>query len=171
MAIGTDVRALVLSAAFPPDGGGVATHVANLVHGLVHNSECHVFVFTCANAESRSSQPRHRTYKNDRLIVWKRVPEATLSFSSRDVPLAAPLQFLLSQWNTINPNLIHAHDYYSVHLAALLKSAYGVPVIATVHRAPHQWRSAKCVENPKRLFHGGGKALSYCGSPCSAEPG
>lgn len=139
------MRVLLLSAAYPPHPGGVATHVGDLAHALVHLGH-DVFV------QAASVDEHHSTSGHGRLKIWKEARESIRAFDGRRLFGERVLQRLLDRWCIIKPDLIHAHDSDSMYLAWSLKAVTGCPVVATIHRAPSPWRRLKFMENPKDLF-------------------
>lgn len=139
------MRVLIVSAAFPPQPGGVATHVNDLAHGLVHGGH-DVFV------QAASADEHHATDGHGRLKIWKQAKSSVWEFDGRRVFAESVLQRLLDRWHEIQPDLIHAHDFDSLFVAWNLKVAYGCPVVATIHRAPSPWRDFRFRENPKDCF-------------------
>ncbi len=138
---------LMLSAAYPPRAGGVATHVANLVHGLAA-SGCRVHVV--ASREGTDKPGRH--YRHNRISFWKLDQVNVPNFSGRRAPLGDVIARCLEEWETRRPDIIHAHDLDSVHIGGVLKANFKIPLVATVHRAATSWKVAKNVENEKDAF-------------------
>lgn len=143
------VRVLQLSAAYPPNQGGVATHVANLAQGLVRREGFQVFILTSTEGTDRNTE---KDYKNGPLVVWKRPIIPIPNYSGRRAPYGDLLEFMLERWSEIRPDVIHAHDFDGVQLGCMLKAAFRVPLIATIHRAPNPWRDIKYAENSKDCY-------------------
>lgn len=139
------MRILLLSAAFPPDPGGVATHVNDLAQGLARAGH-KVFVVTCHKDET----PRKTGHGG--LVIWKRPRKSVPGFDGRRVFCDDILSFVFESWHEIKPDIVHAHDPDSLFLAWMLKTAFGPPVVMTVHRAPSPWREGRFRENPKDCF-------------------
>ena len=139
------MRILLLSAAFPPDPGGPATHVNDLAQGL-HRAGHEVFVVTC----HKDKTPRKAGH--GRLVIWKRPLKSVPEFDARRVFCEDILSFVFENWYQIKPDIVHAHDPDSLFLAWMLKTAFGPPVIMTVHRAPSPWREGRFRETAKDCF-------------------
>lgn len=142
----TPIRVLQISAAYPPNRGGVATHVANLAQGLVRRQGFALFVLASTEDTSRVTP---KTYRNGPLVVWKRVVEPVANFSGRRAPFDGLLKFILDQWPEVRADIIHAHDFDSVQIGSMLKAAFRKPLVVTIHRVPIPWRHEKHTEDPK----------------------
>jgi len=59
---------------------------------------------------------------------------------------------LMHKWHKIKADIIHCHDFDSLFVGWLLKSARKIPVVFTLHRAPSPWREERYLEDPKDLF-------------------
>jgi glycosyltransferase involved in cell wall biosynthesis len=136
---------LIISATYPPASGGVATHVADLTHGLVKRRH-RVTVITNSKNENSSVDGRGglRVYKLGR----RSVPE----FDGRRVHGSAILNTILSRWIEIRPDIIHLHDFDSLFAGWMLWIAHRIPLVLTVHRAPSPWRHLRYRENAKDCF-------------------
>ena len=139
------MKVLILTAAYPPASGGVATHVADLAHGLMQKGH-EIFVVTV----NKDELPRKDGH--GRLTIWKRPRRQVLDFDGRRVFCEDTLKFLLSHWHKIDPDIVHVHDLDSLYLAWLAKCAFGKPIVMTVHRAPSPWRHQRYKEIPKDTF-------------------
>ncbi|MFB3132020.1 MAG: glycosyltransferase family 4 protein [Rhodothermales bacterium] len=139
------MRILILSAAYPPDPGGVATHVANLAHGLVHAGR-RVFVITL----NKDDTPK--TDGGGLLTIWKLERRSVPEYNGRRVFGERVLDFALKRWYEIEPDIIHVHDLDSLFIGWMLKSVYSTPLVMTVHRAPSPWRDGRFREKPKDCF-------------------
>ncbi|HXM45857.1 MAG TPA: glycosyltransferase family 4 protein [Bryobacteraceae bacterium] len=139
------MRILLLSAAFTPDPGGVATHVNDLAQGLLRAGHT-VFVVT----RHKDETPRKAGY--GRLLIWKRPRKSVPEFDGRRVFCEDILSFVFENWHQIKPDIVHAHDPDSLFLAWMLKTAFGRPVMMTVHRAPSPWREGRFRESAKDCF-------------------
>lgn len=144
------IDVLMLSRAFPPAIGGVATHVAYLVEALStltrshvdHTRVCRVEVVTATEdgprATAEASYPVGRKGVRPFRIVRRLPGEKSHFLSVGDVPLETPLKFLLDNWHKIRPDVVHAHDFESFQIGLMLKVAFGKPLILTVHRTPKE---------------------------------
>lgn len=139
----------MISAAYPPNKGGVATHVANLAHGLLRRDNSYVYVLT---SREDTQRPTRTIYRNDRLTVWKMDVKNVANFSGRRAPFEDLLGFVLPKWRDIRPDIIHAHDLDSVQIGCTLKAGFGTPLVATMHRAPNPWRRERFAEEPKDCY-------------------
>lgn|SRR5215216_3176931 len=142
------MRVLIISAAYAPDPGGVATHVVNLVRGLIKS-------FEDISVDVLTLRSRGMPYKKDpkgRLIEWKLDHRTVPEFNGRRVVFERFLSFALENWHELRPDLIHVHDFDSLQIGWLLRTAFSVPLVLTVHRAPTEWRSRRYCENEKDCF-------------------
>lgn len=144
------MRILLLSAAFPPDPGGVATHLSDLAHGLVHLG--HEVSVVTLNKDETARRDGH-----GRLAIWKRPRRLVHEFDGRRVFCEGILGFLLSQWYHLRPDIVHVHDLDSLFLGCMVKISFGKPLVMTVHRAPSPWRAGRFREMPKDCFMEAGK--------------
>jgi len=144
------MKILLISAAFPPDPGGVATHVTNLAHELLRINNENKVIVICSNKLGKTVYP---SSESGRLQVWKLPVEQIESFSGRSVPLGTILKFALDNWEKfIDADIIHAHDCDSTLIGAQLKSVFNIPLFVTIHRAPINWRNGRAKENVKDCF-------------------
>lgn len=155
---------LLITKAYPPAGGGVATHVYYLAYALSRLTKsrvdqrriCHVHILTTGASQQAEGTPPHLTVHR---IPWERgrpisakgsdTPASSVAgglpqekdyfISTGDVPLEEALRYGLRHWSQIRPDLIHAHDFESVLVGLMLKNAFKVPLIVTVHKAPKEW--------------------------------
>jgi len=139
------MRVLLLSAAFRPHQGGVATHATDLAHGLAEANN-RVFVLTVRKRGKLKQET------NDRLIVWKIDPRQPSEFDGRRAPLERISTFLMQRWHEVDADIIHAHDFDSLFVGWMLKTAFSIPLILTVHNAPRKWRPGLHRERPKNCF-------------------
>lgn len=140
------MRILMISAAYKSNSfGGVATHVANLVTGLVeHFSDTTIHVITL-----RKSGGDFLRDPKGRLTEWKFKQETMPEFSGRRVVFDTMFDVAAKHWHEINADVIHAHDWDSACLGLMLRAAFGIPLILTVHRAPIEWRAFRFQEDAK----------------------
>jgi glycosyltransferase involved in cell wall biosynthesis len=151
------MRVLIITAAYPPSSGGVATHVANLAHGLIHASQRNsVCVLTLAKNKW------NRTYENRQLVVWK-IPQKTVpNFFGRRAPYEDVMSTAMRRLNASDVDLIHAHDFDSIQIGCMLKAGFRKPLIATIHRAPTPWKRGRLIEEPKDCFVETIKVFKLC---------
>lgn len=126
------MRILMLAWEFPPNGvGGLAQHVFELSRALVAAGNT-VHVITTGNGR----QPQNESIEN--INVWRVIPYdwgADRSF----IDWVYRLNFALAERGTVlcsangRYDLIHAHDWMVAPAARLLKHAYRMPLLATIH--------------------------------------
>jgi hypothetical protein len=100
-----DIAVLQISAAYPPDSGGVATHVANLAHGLLKLDRYRVFVLT-----STTTHRNPKSYHNGRLMVRKVPVTQVNNFSGRRAPFDDLIAFLLAWVPDIRSARMHVES-------------------------------------------------------------
>lgn len=142
------MRVLTISAAYSPDPGGVATHVVNLVQGLVKTfQDISVNVLTL-----RRSGMGYKKHSKWRLVEWKLDRRTVPEFHGRRVMFERFVSFALENWHDLRPDVVHVHDFDSLQVGWLLRTAFSVPLVLTVHRAPTDWRPRRYQENVKDCF-------------------
>jgi glycosyltransferase involved in cell wall biosynthesis len=142
---------LMLSAAYPPDPGGVATHVYYLSQALSRLSRseggrrrrCVVHVVTGGEVRHREGVPPNLT------VHWIPGGKQRHFASLGDVPFESAVQYLLRHWPQIRADVIHVHDFESLHVAMMIKAAFDVPIIMTIHRVPKDWDAGLPLRNTK----------------------
>lgn len=142
------MRVFQVSAAYPPSEGGVATHVANLSHGLLKARTSVVSVLTA----SENTESVYPFLDKGKLQVWKLGIEEIPNFHGRRVILEDAIYLCMANWHNINADIIHAHDFDSAYICVMLKIAFKIPVVFTLHRAPSPWKEDKFQEDPKDCF-------------------
>jgi starch synthase len=118
------VRALILTNEFPPDiYGGAGVHVDELTRHLRRFIELDIRTFGTATGEEpgwlvKGYPPAHDVAgANEQL-------RPVLAALSRDISMVA---------DPVDADVVHVHTWYT-HLAGLLaRSAYGIPLVLTVH--------------------------------------
>jgi glycosyltransferase involved in cell wall biosynthesis len=146
-----DLCILMISGAYPPQGGGVATHLQYLVEALrrqrssAGNSICHIHVVTTGEIRERQElKPNltlHRFLGNSR------------HFTARgEIPFEDVVRYCCEQWRRLKPDLIHVHDFEGLQIAAMLKAEYSTPIMLTVHRAPKLWDPTSPQRDVKDLY-------------------
>ena len=131
---------LLITRDYPPEGGGVASHVYYLAHALSELTVgrldprriCAVHVLTIGDQRKDEGSPPN-------FIVHRVRGEKRHFTSGGDVPLGDASSYVLNNWSKIKADVVHAHDFESLHIASMLKAAYGIPLVATVHKAPKDW--------------------------------
>jgi len=142
------VRILIISAAYGPNAGGVATHVVNLANGLVRWFEdAHVDVLTLR----KNGMPYKKDPKGN-LVEWKLDGRNEAEFNGRRVVLGRLIRFALENWHQLRPDLIHVHDFDSLQIGISLRTAHSIPLVLTVHRAPTEWWDRRYCEDEKDCF-------------------
>lgn len=139
---------MVISAAYGPNAGGVATHVVNLVSGLVK-------WFDDISVDVLTLRGRGMGYKKDskgRLVEWKLDRRTEPEFNGRRLVLGRLVRFAFEHWHELDPDLIHVHDFDSLQVGLLLRTAYSIPIVMTVHRAPTEWWGGKDSQDEKACF-------------------
>ena len=128
---------LMITRDYPPEAGGVATHVHCLGRALsdltVSRMDprriCNVHIVTIGEVQKDEGAPPnfnvHRVRGEKRHFT-----------SGGDVPLGDAVSYVLNHWNRIQADVIHAHDFESVYISSLIKAAFRVPLVVTVHKAP-----------------------------------
>jgi hypothetical protein len=69
-----------------------------------------------------------------------------------DVPIENPVRYAMEHWREIRPDLIHAQDFEAVQIGLMLKTAFKVPLIVTVHKVPKRWDPTLPQRDPKDCF-------------------
>ena len=157
----------MISGAYPPNGGGIATHVSYLSEALstVTRSKysntriCRVEVInamgTTDRVESEAKYPAEAPGMRPHLIIH-RTPGQNSHFRTHgDVVFGQPLRYILENWDKMGrPDVIHAHDYEAFQIGLLVKAAFEVPLplILTVHRTPKDTDSTLRRRDPKNTF-------------------
>jgi starch synthase len=118
------VRALILTNEFPPDiYGGAGVHVAELTHHLRDLVEVDVRTFGSRTEEANGWHVRGYSAVHDISSSDERL-RPLLAALSRDIAMVA---------DPVAADVVHVHTWYT-HLAGLLvRLAYGVPLVLTVH--------------------------------------
>lgn len=151
----TKLDVLLVTAGYPPRvAGGVATHVEYLAKSLASIKRRRrpdiwpyfIHVLTLGTTGIETVHPN--------LLIHRCEPDANGTFQEADgVPLAGALRYWRRQWFTHgrHPDVIHAHDYHSLLVGALLKRAFSVPLLLSIHRSPKwpddkapQWNEKEC---------------------------
>jgi glycosyltransferase involved in cell wall biosynthesis len=142
------IDVLMLSRAYPPQAGGVATHVSYLVEALSTLTKtkvdatrvCRVEVVTATEPGLRASaEGAHPVGRTRPFRVVHRMPGEKSHFApGGEVPFERPIKYIFDNWHKIRPDLIHAHDFESVQIGLMLKIAFGKPFVFTIHRTPKE---------------------------------
>jgi glycogen synthase len=114
------MRALILTNEYPPHVyGGAGVHVAELTRALRKRIEVEVRSFAAEGEPGvRAFAPAHDLADTDPRL------RAALAALSRDVGMAAA---------PVDADVVHAHTWYAHFAGVLVKLAYGVPLVVTVH--------------------------------------
>ena len=126
-------------------GGGLATHVgylAEALHKMTLTSMskpkiCKVHVFTTSEKEGK--QKEQDEGKPPNLIIHLFPGKAGHFPSLGDVPSEEVVKYGFDNWGKIKPDVIHAHDFESVLICLMFKTAFKVPLVVTIHRTPKEW--------------------------------
>jgi glycosyltransferase involved in cell wall biosynthesis len=138
------MKILMLSAAYTGSVGGVARHVVTLSRGLVRRDDVKVHVLTLAKQGAESSRQRR-----GRLSEWRLQRQVVDEFSGRRAIFGRLFELLGADWFEVQADVVHAHDFDSLVLGAMLRCAHRCPLVVTVHRAPTEWRNRRFQENAK----------------------
>ena len=147
----SNLRVLIITAAYPPSGGGVATHTYYLSEALSRLKSrrdrflCNVHVLT-------TGVRRQRIGRAPNLTVHRVAGQGRHFLSFGDVPSEQALVYALDNWWRIKPDVIHAHDFEGAQVGAMLKAAFHVPLVVTVHKAPKNWDPTLPQRNAKDCF-------------------
>jgi glycosyltransferase involved in cell wall biosynthesis len=142
---------LMISAAYPPDPGGVASHVYYLSHALSRLTRdsasrrriCNVHVATGGEIRHREGIPPNL------MVHWIAGGKSRHFASAGDVPFEPAIRYLLQHWREIRADIVHAHDFESLHIGMMMKAAFGIPLVVTVHRVPKDWEPSLPLRDPK----------------------
>src|SRR6266849_3725039 len=103
------MQILMLSAAYAPDGGGVATHVTNLAHGLAHR-HVQVTVF----ALNRPGLPADKVEGHHFVHIVKQTRKDVPAYDGRRIFAEEMISELMHKWHKIKADIIHCHDFDSL---------------------------------------------------------
>jgi len=131
---------LIITRDYPPEGGGVASHVYYLAHALSELTVtrmdlrriCNVHVLTIGEQQKDEGAPPNFTIHRVR-------GEKRHFTSGGDIPLGEATSYVLNHWSKIKADVVHAHDFESVYIASMIKAAFRIPLVVTVHKAPKDW--------------------------------
>ena len=144
------IDVLMLSRAYPPHAGGVATHVSYLAEALSTLTKTkvdatrvsRVEVVTATQPGTRSSSEAAHPFGPEGtrpfLVVHRLPGEESHFVTAGEVPFERPIRYLSDNWHKIRPDVIHAHDFEAVHIGLMLKIAFRKPLVFTVHRTPKE---------------------------------
>ena len=145
---------LNITAMFPPENtGGVATHVNYLSMALnkLKTNERHYVHVVSVHNETRICD---KGSKPPNLHIHK-IPGINSHFDAKgSIPYESVIRHCMSLCNDPKkrPHVIHVHDFEGVHIAALLKAIYEIPIILTIHKTPKEWDKTEVYSEPKN-FH------------------
>jgi glycosyltransferase involved in cell wall biosynthesis len=138
----------MLSAAYAPDGGGVATHVTELVQGLA-TLQVHSSVFTL-------NRPNEKTNAEPGLFahITKQQRKQVPAYDGRRVFAEEMIIDIGKKWRRMKADLVHCHDFDSLFVGWLLKAGCEktLPLVLTQHRAPNPWHQERRWQDAKDLF-------------------
>ncbi|MDS1028966.1 glycosyltransferase family 4 protein [Bacillota bacterium LX-D] len=125
------MRVLMLTWEYPPHSvGGLAKHVEEISEALVKQGvDVHVLTFgsnTDAKKENRNGVIVHRVEAYDHMVpnFFSWVHQLNFCFIEEAIKL-------FKQYKSFH--IIHAHDWLSAYAGRVLKHAYTLPLIATIH--------------------------------------
>lgn len=118
------MRALILTNEFPPEiYGGAGVHVDELTRHLRELIELDIRTFGSASAEADGWRVRGYPPTGDTAATDERLRPMLAAFS-RDLGMLA---------DPVEADVVHVHTWYT-HLAGILvRLAYGIPLVLTVH--------------------------------------
>jgi glycosyltransferase involved in cell wall biosynthesis len=166
---GDSMKILQISAAYFKQSGGVAIHVHTLTNALVRLPEISVDVITLNDIkkltkdELKTETPEAKKIriaestkiiKDGRgdLIIWKCPPKRIDGFSGRRLFQEELIDHALKKLSPKHIDVIHVHDWDSLHIGWVLGKVWKIPVIMTVHRAPEDWYDERSCGVPKDSF-------------------
>jgi len=125
------MRILMLSWEYPPRSiGGLAQHVCDLSNALAAAGD-EIHLITVGTPESKEMEIKNGVYvyrvqpynlSAPAFITW--ILQLNLSMIERAIPLVNNLKKF---------DLVHAHDWLVAYAGRVLKHAYKLPLIATIH--------------------------------------
>jgi glycosyltransferase involved in cell wall biosynthesis len=151
---------LMISASYEPQTGGVASHVKYLTEALTRVTKsrvnltkvCRVVVLTGSGRPQAEGTPeKTRFYTVYRTPFDLKIDGEPFS-SAGSAPLARQIEFAQKNWSKIIPDVIHAHDLEIAYIGWMLKIAYGIPLVVTIHKAPKEWDATSTQRDPKNCF-------------------
>jgi len=165
---------LQICASYLEKSGGVSLHAHDLAESLVKFFPDDIAIHVICNEPEKKGLPSPEinpsvvttiTTNNgptdnvlikdghgDRLIIWK-VPTKQikqfdgLRFFNDDV-----IAYALKKLTHRDINLIHVHDWDSLHIGLTLSAAWDIPLVMTIHRAPEKWYPGKLRSFPKDAY-------------------
>lgn len=148
---------LMISRAYPPLGGGVASHVQYLAEALSNLTKrpsdpkrlCRVRLVTATG-----TGPKPLSNGIPPFLDIHHMPSENSHFVPvGDVPFEHTVQYLLDSWTrAIRADVIHVHDFEALQIGLMLKAAFKVPLIMTMHRAPRDADRTLPERNVKDCF-------------------
>ena len=153
---------LMISGSFPPQRGGVASHVYYLTQALTRVTKgrwdttkvCGVEVLTGSGEAKAEGVPDRIRF----FTVYRKPFDAEIDgmpFSSGgSAPYLKTIHFAQKHWLKRRPDVVHAHDLESAYIGWMLKTAFGVPLVVTIHKTPKEWDEEAPKRDPKDCFLG-----------------
>lgn len=142
-------RVLIISTAYGSGGGGIATHVDYLANALSRlqlrkvdpRRVCDVLVLTIGQPSLPEKNRIEGTPPGLTVhrVPWETEEQGSGIGSAGHVPCEAAIGYCMKHWREFKPDIIHAHDFDSMQVAILLKAAFHVPIVVTVHKTPKKW--------------------------------
>jgi len=146
---------LLISGSYSPQRGGVASHVEWLAKALGQLQSkgdkrriCNVHVLT----GTPHKEIRGEKYPKVHRVIPPEDGHSAPFSSASNVPLIGPIQYALTKWDGIMPDIIHAHDFESIQIGLMLKIAHKIPLIATIHKTPKEHDVTLMEREPKECY-------------------
>jgi len=144
---------LLLSAAYPPVTGGVSSHVFYLARALSQltkgradpGAACTVHVVAATGGKYAEGTPPS--------LIVHNLPGEKGHFDTRgEVPIGNAAKYVMDNWWHIRADVVHAHDFESLHIGLLVKAAFGSKLVFTVHKTPKEWEPTLPQRDVKDCF-------------------
>jgi glycosyltransferase involved in cell wall biosynthesis len=145
---------LLISGAYPPQSGGVATHVKYLADALTVprktkvQRQCRLHIIT--TGDLRADDPVTARFRHQ--LVHRFLGHGRHFRAQGEIPFEDVIRYCCIHWHTLRPHVIHVHDLEGLQIAGMLKAAFNVPVLLTLHRAPKRWEDSLPKRDTKDMF-------------------
>ncbi|MGH9962788.1 MAG: glycosyltransferase family 4 protein, partial [Pyrinomonadaceae bacterium] len=107
---------------------------------------------TGSRVVAEAAHPTGRKGARPFLIVHRLPSEKSHFRSVGSIPFESPVKYLLDNWHKIQPDLIHVHDFESLQIGLMLKTAKDRPLVLTVHRTPKEPDPSLPHRDPKSCY-------------------